>query len=858
MSDVVDVSLVNLNDCGCCQGINVETPAPVYNRPGLSAIAYRVGTQSQFKDSMLARLSLFAQDFPALQQLKTRDDNDFSIALIDAWATVADVLTFYQERIANESYLRTATERVSLLQLARLIGYKLRSGVAASTCLAFTVEDAKGAPGQATIDIGTKVQSIPGPGQLPQTFETIEKIEAKAAWNALKPQLTQPWQAQKGDTTVYLKGTTTGLKAGDAILFVGKDREGSANSQQWDFRVITAVTPDPNHARTLVTWDRGLGSTNTSPASDALCYVFRKRAALFGSNAPDVRLLPKEITDKFSSEIDTNEWKYSLSSPINLDATYSSILPAVAHQDSWIALSDRTYCKLYLITKASESSPKHYTLTTKTTELTLDTGNYLPNFAANLRSVVVFAQSEQLDIADNPISTPLQVGDSAIPLAQAVADLQPGQTLIVSGMAPGAAASDPAISEVVTIKSVSPGGVSITLSTSLQNSYDRTTVSMNANVAHATHGETVADEALGSGDASQPYQQFTLRQSPLTYTSSSTASGAASTMKVRVNDIEWHEVPTLFGHGPRERVFVTNTDDNQKTTVEFGDGLMGARPPTGQENIRATYRKGIGMGGLVKAGQLSLLMTRPLGVKAVTNPLDATGAADPEVLDDARRNAPLTVLTLDRIVSLQDYEDFARAFSGIAKALATWTWSGQVRGVFVTVAGANGQAVGEGSSTFNNLLSAMQMAGDPYVPLRVQTYRQAYFRMAARVKVDPDYQRDHVLAAVEKALRTSFSFDARAFGQPVTQSEVIAVMQAVPGVVAVDLYKLYRPDSLAFYLPGRSHLPIIIDFFPPWSIKLLNNTLLAAVPQTGARGGILAAELLTLDPAPLDDLGVMP
>ena len=860
MSDVTDVSLVNLNDCDCCEGITVETPATVYNRPGLSAIAYRVGTHAQFKDSMLARLSLFAQDFLALQQLKTRDDNDFSIALLDAWATVADVLTFYQERIANESYLRTATERISLIELARLIGYKLRPGVAASTFLAFTVEDAKGAPGQATIDIGTKVQSIPGPGQLPQTFETIEKIEAKAAWNALKPQLTQPWQAQKGNTTVYLKGTTTGLKPGDAILFVGKDREGSANSQQWDFRIITTITPDPNNARTLVTWDRGLGSVNMNPASDASCYVFRKRAALFGSNAPDVRLLPKDITDKFTSEIDTSkhEWKYSLSSPINLDATYSSIVPTVAPQDSWVVLSYLTYCKLYLVTGVSESSPKDYTLTTKTTKLTLDTGNYLPNFATHLRSVVVFAQSEKLDIAETPkIPTPLQAGDSEIALAQAASDLQAGQTLVVSGMAPGSATSDPPISEVISIKNVPRDGMSITLSTSLQNSYDPTTVSINANVARATHGETVANEVLGSGDASQSYQQFTLRQSPLTYTSSSTASGAESTLEVRVNDIKWHEVPTLYGHESRERIFVTNTSDDQKTSVEFGDGLTGARPPTGQGNIRATYRKGIGTGGLVKAGQLSLLMTRPLGVKGVTNPLDASGAADPEVLDDARRNAPLTVMTLDRIVSLQDYEDFARAFSGIAKALATWTWSGQVRGVFVTVAGTNGQAVSEGSPTYKNLLSAMQMAGDPYIPLRVQTYRQAYFRMAARVKVDPDYAQDLVLAAVEKALRDSFSFAARAFGQPVTQSEVIATMQAVPGVVAVDLYKLYRPFHLIFFELARVRASSISHFFPPGSNRLLNDILVAAVPQPGTRGGILAAELLTLDPAPLDDLGVM-
>ena len=44
--------------------------------------------------------------------------DDPAIALLDAWAVVADVLTFYQERIANEGFLRTATERRSILELA--------------------------------------------------------------------------------------------------------------------------------------------------------------------------------------------------------------------------------------------------------------------------------------------------------------------------------------------------------------------------------------------------------------------------------------------------------------------------------------------------------------------------------------------------------------------------------------------------------------------------------------------------------------------------------------------------------------------------------------------------------------------
>src|SRR5918992_3041243 len=128
--------------CDCCEGVEVVTPVAIFNRPGLDSIAYRVGTHASFFETMQARLSSSA--FPQLAALTTRESRDASIALLDAWAMVGDVLTFYQERIANEGYLRTATERRSVLELARTIGYELGPGVAAETALAFTVEDAVG------------------------------------------------------------------------------------------------------------------------------------------------------------------------------------------------------------------------------------------------------------------------------------------------------------------------------------------------------------------------------------------------------------------------------------------------------------------------------------------------------------------------------------------------------------------------------------------------------------------------------------------------------------------------------------------------------------------------------------------
>ena len=81
--------------CGCCEGIEQLTPIAIANRPGLNALIYRAGTHASFMETMLACLS--ASDFPQLRGLTIRTADDPSIALLDAWATVADVLTFYQD-----------------------------------------------------------------------------------------------------------------------------------------------------------------------------------------------------------------------------------------------------------------------------------------------------------------------------------------------------------------------------------------------------------------------------------------------------------------------------------------------------------------------------------------------------------------------------------------------------------------------------------------------------------------------------------------------------------------------------------------------------------------------------------------
>jgi len=256
---------------------------------------------------------------------------------------------------------------------------------------------------------------------------------------------------------------------------------------------------------------------------------------------------------------------------------------------------------------------------------------------------------------------------------------------------------------------------------------------------------------------------------------------------VRVNEVEWHETDSLAGLSPNDRNFVTKTDDDAKTTVIFGNGRNGARPPTGANNIAAVYRNGIGQPGNAKAEQINQLTTRPLGVKEVINPLFATGGADREDRDQARENAPLGILTLDRLVSVQDYADFTRTFAGIGKASATRLSDGAHEVVYVTIAGANDIPIDKNSDLYRNLTQALHSLGDPHLPIAVELREMLSLVISAKVRVLPDYAWEFVEPKVRAALLDVFSFARRDLAQDVTRSEVISVIQRVRGVAYVDL-----------------------------------------------------------------------
>jgi hypothetical protein len=575
-------------------------------------------------------------------------------------------------------------------------------------------------------------------------------------------------------------------------------------------------------------------ASTKNPSGQVLVAAARVKAALFPGTYPgEAKSVPDGhgTTTEFTLPNINTAWGALVSgtpatinplSTIALDAVYDKIAAG-----SWVAIDrpvlDRdphvTFHKVTGIHTVSMStgtvsmstgvSVSTGGYTARVTQLTLDPP-WLQDLSSNppqlqsdlgssdfLHGTVVYAQTEPLDLAEEPLDR--DVAGNEIELDGLYDGLEPGRWIIVQGertdIIPDVAGVT--ASELVMVAAVEqrlldpklPGDTVHTrlkLANKLAYAYDASTVKIFGNVVKATHGQTVA-EVLGNGDATRALQKFALHQSPLTYVSAATPEGAQGALAVRVNDVQWHEQDALAGPGPADRGYITESDDADQISVIFGNGKYGARLPTGAANVKSAYRYGIGKPGNVKAAQISQLATRPLGVTDVINPLRSSGGADRDSRDQARRNIPIAVMALDRLVSVKDYADFARTYAGIGKASAVRLSDGRRQVVHVTIAGVDDVPIDTSSDLFGNLVQSLQKYGDPFLPVEVTVRRVRLIVMAATVRLLPDYAWEQVAPKLRAAILTLFSFDARALAQPAFLSEAIAVAQQVEGVAWVDV-----------------------------------------------------------------------
>jgi hypothetical protein len=207
-----------------CQAPPVVCPSPDSDAPPIDYLA---------KDFLSFRQALL--DFSALRypEWQERSEADFGVMFLEALSALADDLSYTQDRIAAEASLPFATQRRSVVRMARLVDYEPGPAVSATVLLQFDVVAGK------TAIAGGLLVTAPGPDGTSIPFETgtsladrqlspatgrpvVPPTPVSPAWNrgAIVPYWFDDSQRclRAGATQMYVVGNGLGLQAGQSLL----------------------------------------------------------------------------------------------------------------------------------------------------------------------------------------------------------------------------------------------------------------------------------------------------------------------------------------------------------------------------------------------------------------------------------------------------------------------------------------------------------------------------------------------------------------------------------------------------------------------------------------------------------------
>lgn len=264
---------------------------------------------------------------------------------------------------------------------------------------------------------------------------------------------------------------------------------------------------------------------------------------------------------------------------------------------------------------------------------------------------------------------------------------------------------------------------------------------------------------------------------------------------------------------------------SEGAAVQITERQFGAVPPRGAIVQMAAYRTGGGRRGNVQRGTIRIVKTAVPYIASVINHIPARNGMDAESLEDAALRVPRMLRTRDRAVTAEDFENLAlEAGAGaIARALCLSPNSrekaGQVRLLLVPQANIN--ALDRGLGTDPDLLSLT-----PQMVERVLAYlderrllgvevicqQPEYVGVSVQTEVflEPEYNnpraREQILFLLQVTLYRFLNpltggpeGNGWPFGRPVYPSDIINLLQKIPGVRylgTVQLFELRRQNSI--------------------------------------------------------------
>jgi hypothetical protein len=784
-------------------------PRVIFNPPSRNAIAYRIGDYSSFRHALL--LPLKAKDSKGnwkvieaeLTNWNPSTESDLAVQIIEWWAYLADILTFYNDRIANESYLRTADLPESVQRLVRILGYRPRPGIGASGIVAAIANNSK----SFSLPKGFQIQSKPSQGKQPQIFEldTDTLIQFPSAIATVPLSLST---LSSDKLSILLKGNVSGIKPRELLLLLPKQWDGNKGQH---FVTVDAVNQEKDF----------LGKVNTRITfNDNLNLIATDYQLLRSSQSAQLWTYPAHLViSNVSAHINTIARSIGIATPIffQTPSPESSLLLKVTSVEEviWYANSPNP-------DDPSKSPPPSSNvpipiphseigfISTQAISLNIVRSQVTVHFAwQDVGQIIPTSQPTFQSTSVNLVSLP----PAKLPLVSQL------PILIEDANRQGVQGKGTTIESISQLQVKNLPDPPVNLTAPLQVLF---------NLLSVSRGQSVPVEILGSGNASIAGQEFVLKKSPLTYLLSGDSSSGGnykSTLQIWVDGIEWKEVPSFYGQAPDATIFVTREDENQQTHVQFGDRINGARLTSGVNNVVAKYRYGSGKDA-PEAGALSVVVKPYPNLKSIRNPVPVGGGADPESPEQIRRYAPQSVLTFGRAVSGDDYEAIAAQTPGVSRAKIYWTWDATQQRSLVKL------YVGDDDSAVTAAKIALKGTADPNRPVAVTLAKPLPVKITLTLKIESSRIPETVIAKVQSVLIDPeiglFGTNAIQIGQAIYQSQIYAVCLQVAGVLAVHGLEFYVNQGTGFILdshyrhdPGEGRFYQLLDIKDlslPWEV----------------------------------------
>ena len=405
-------------------------------------------------------------------------------------------------------------------------------------------------------------------------------------------------------------------------------------------------------------------------------------------------------------------------------------------------------------------------------------------------------QSYYIDRAGNEAFISTASKRSSILRHASLLDYQPTQSTpaivqltFTNNSNPAASIVVPAKSRVATTTTVSGENAQIIFETNTAITVPGGSAPNNTASVIATQGFTIENEIVTGQATGQPNQVYPLENT----------SVIEDSVSVTIDGVVYEKTQYLIDAPGTTPAFTTVTDADGLTYVQFGDNIGGRIPPL-NKTIYATYRVGGGTEGNVSAGSLTEILTGFSSGLTVTNQSAAAGGEDPESTDSIKVNAPLSLKSLNRAVSLSDYASLTLQVSGIAKANAT---SEAYSSVIVYFAPFGDRGVESDNVTPTAIFSALRTNVANYLQGKAPANTSVTIAPPSYVAVDiklavtvlPQYRQSSIQAAVTSAINEILAFDNVLFSDRISLQYLMRTIASVPGVDFTEVQLLRRNDT---------------------------------------------------------------